>query len=61
MKTFIRIVISVVIQIILFIIAQGLSHTFPSLGVIPYWVLGFISGMIVAIAYDEIDKDGTFD
>lgn len=61
MKTLIRIVISVIIQIIFFIIALGLSHTFPSLGIVPYWVLGFTSGMIVVIAYNEIDNNGTFD
>ena len=47
MKILIKIVISVIIQIIFFIIAQGLSHTFPSLGVLPYWFLGFVSGLIV--------------
>ena len=61
MKTFIKLFISIAIQVIFIIIANGISHTFPLLGTFPYWVLGFISGMMVAIAYNEIDENGIFD
>ena len=56
MKTFIKLFISIAIQIIFIIIAAGISHTFPSLGIIPYWVLGFTSGMIIVAVYTEIDE-----
>lgn len=56
MKFLLKILIAVVIQVIFFIIAEGISHTFPSLIISPHWVLAFTSGMIVSLVYTEIDE-----
>ena len=60
MKTFIKLFIAIAIQIIFIIIATGISHTFSSLNFTPYWILGVTSGIIIIIAYNEIDNNEAF-